>query len=170
MGGPGSDVPGKILSSPSTAKALSSAEAQAMALDLSRRSTPTEGGFCTSQPVVEGAACPWKLNCEGCDRFVMSGADLLYWRRKRDQWRSLAERAPDNATADYLHAEFEPTSQAIDGLERALAGLGLLEEALALDLRRPQDYFQRIWSTAFRTTDLAALEAPDDAMASEVPA
>ncbi|MFI1966688.1 hypothetical protein ACH429_21675 [Streptomyces pathocidini] len=97
----------------------------------------------------------------------MSGADLLYWRRKRDQWRSLAERAPDNATADYLHAVFEPTSQAIDGLERALAGLGLLEEVLALDLRRPQDYFQRVWSTAFRTTDLAALASSHDATIAE---
>jgi hypothetical protein len=31
----------------------------------------------------------------------------------------------------------------------------LLDEALALDLRRPQDYFGRIWSTAFRTAQLA---------------
>jgi hypothetical protein len=33
--------------------------------------------------------------------------------------------------------------------------LGLLDQALALDLRRPQDYFHRIWSTAFRAGDLA---------------
>ena len=159
VGGPGSAVPGRLLASPSTGEPLSPAEAQPMALDLSRRSTPTEGGFCTFQPVVEGGACPWKLNCEGCDRFVMSGADLLYWRRKRDQWRSMAERAPDNATADYLHKLFEPTAEAIDGLERALAGLGLLEEALSLGLRRPQDYFQRVWATAFRASDLASLES-----------
>ncbi|MFE6052856.1 tyrosine-type recombinase/integrase [Kitasatospora sp. NPDC056446] len=162
VGGPGSAVPGRPLSSPSTAEPLSRAEAQAMALDLSRRSTPTEGGFCTFQPVIDGGACPWKLNCEGCDRFVMSGADLLYWRRKRDQWRSVAERAPDSATADYLHQVFEPTARAIDGLERALAGLGLLQEALALDLRRPQDYFQRVWSTAFRASDLASLNSPGE--------
>ncbi|MFD7537497.1 hypothetical protein [Streptomyces sp. NPDC059819] len=91
---------------------------------------------------------------------VLSGADLLYWRRKRDQWRSLAERAPDDATADYLDQVFAPTAQAIEGLERALAGLGLLQDALALDLRRPQDFFQRVWSTAFRVSDLAALDAP----------
>ena len=48
-----------------------------------------------------------------------------------------------------------PTTRAIDGLERALAGLGLLDQALALDLRKPQDYFRRVWSTAFRATDLA---------------
>lgn len=50
---------------------------------------------------------------------------------------------------------FEPTARAIDGLERALAGLGLLDDALALDLRKPQDYFHHVWSTAFRATDLA---------------
>jgi hypothetical protein len=78
-----------------------------------------------------------------------------YWRRKREQWRLLAEGAPDDATADYLHRYFEPTARAIDGLEKALAGLGLLQEALALDLRKPQDYFHRIWATAFRAADLA---------------
>ena len=48
-------------------------------------------------------------------------------------------RAPDEATAEYLHRYFEPTARAIDGLEQALAGLGLLDQALALDLRKPQD-------------------------------
>lgn len=36
-----------------------------------------------------------------------------------------------------------------------MAGLGLLDQAVALDLRKPQDYFHRVWSTAFRATDLA---------------
>ncbi|MEV6750566.1 hypothetical protein ACUN29_35250 [Streptomyces sp. WC2508] len=67
----------------------------------------------------------------------------------------MTEGAPDDATADYLHRYFEPTARAIDGLESALAGLGLLDDALALDLRKPQDYFRRVWSTAFRATDLA---------------
>ncbi|KPI21152.1 hypothetical protein OK006_9305 [Actinobacteria bacterium OK006] len=48
-----------------------------LALDLSRRSTPADGGFCTYQPVVDGGSCPWKLDCENCDNFVLSGADLL---------------------------------------------------------------------------------------------
>jgi hypothetical protein len=139
---------------------------QALALDLTRRSTPAEGGFCTFQPVVDGGTCPWNLNCHSCDKFVMSGADLLYWRRKREQWMSIAERAPDDATADYLHQVFEPTARAIDGLEKALAGLGLLQEALALDLRRPQDYFHRMWSTAFRATDLAAITDPHESESS----
>ena len=61
----------------------------------------------------------------------------------RKQWASIAERAPDDATADYLHQVFALTVLAIDGLEKALAGLGLLDQALALDLRRPQDYYHR---------------------------
>lgn len=123
--------------------------------DLSRRSSPSEGGFCTFQPVLDGGACPRSLNCHRCDNFARSGAGLLYWRRKREQWRLLAEGAPDDATAYYLHAYFELTARAIDELEKALAGLGLLDDALALDLRRPQDYFQRVWATAFRAAGLA---------------
>ncbi|WP_413116064.1 tyrosine-type recombinase/integrase [Streptomyces sp. CY1] len=160
VAGPGSAKPGEILSEGITA--MDREQAMAMAVDLSRRSTPAEGGFCTFQPVVQGGACPWNLDCHNCDKFVLSGADLLYWRRKREQWASLAERAPDNATADYLHSVFAPTGQAIDGLEQALAGLGLLEDALALDMRKPQDYFQRIWNVAFRATDLAAAADEDE--------
>jgi integrase len=154
VAGPGTASPGELLTG--EAVPLSREQAVALAVDLSRRSTPAEGGFCTFQPVVDGGACPWNLNCHNCDKFVLSGADLLYWRRKREQWRLLAEGAPDDATADYLHAYFEPTARAIDGLEKALAGLGLLDDALALDMRKPQDYFHRVWSTAFRAADLAA--------------
>jgi hypothetical protein len=136
--------------------ALNREEAEALALDLNRRSTPADGGLCTFQAVVDGGACPWKLDCENCGKFVMTGADLLYWRRKREQWASIAERAPGNATADYLHKVFEPTASAIDGLERALAGLGLPGQALALDMRRPQDYFHRLWNVGFQASDLAA--------------
>jgi integrase len=151
--GPGTTNPGELLTQAATP--LTREQAQALAVDLSRRSTPAEGGFCTFQPVVDGGACPWNLDCHNCDKFVLSGADLLYWRRKREQWRLLAEGAPDDATADYLQRYFEPTARAIDGLEKALAGHGLLDEALALDLRKPQDYFHRIWATAFRASDLA---------------
>ncbi|WP_202120928.1 tyrosine-type recombinase/integrase [Streptomyces sp. BA2] len=158
--GPGAASPGTVLSIGTNP--LDRRQAEALAVDLTRRSTPAEGGFCTFQPVVDGGACPWNLNCHSCDKFVMSGADLLYWRRKREQWQTLAERAPDDATADYLHQVFEPTARAIDGLEKALAGLGLLQDALALDLRRPQDYFHRMWSTAFRAADLAAAAEPDE--------
>lgn len=160
VAGPGTATPGELLAGGVTP--LTREQAQALAIDLSRRSTPAEGGFCTFQPVVDGGACPWNLDCHNCDKFVLSGADLLYWQRKREQWRQLAEGAPDDTTADYLHRYFEPTARAIDGLENALAGLGLLDDALALDMRKPQDYFQRVWSTAFRAADLAAAGNNDD--------
>ncbi|TXH28428.1 MAG: site-specific integrase [Mycobacterium sp.] len=162
VAGPGAVEPGALLAG--NEPPLMPAQAQALAIDLSRRSTPAEGGFCTFQPVVDGGNCPWNLDCHNCDKFVLSGADLLYWRRKREQWSQLAEGAPDDATAAYLHNYFAPTARAIDGLERALAGLGLLDQALALDLRKPQDYFHRVWSTAFPAKELAsaASETSDD--------
>ncbi|AZQ37699.1 site-specific integrase [Streptomyces cyaneochromogenes] len=162
VAGPGAAQPGLILSE---GEPMSREEAEALAIDLTRRSTPAEGGFCTFQHVVDGNACPWNLDCHNCDKFVMSGADLVYWHRKRDQWRTLAERAPDPKVADYLHELFEPTARAIAGLERALEAVGLLDEALALDLRRPQDYFGRVWATAFRAEELARhadLQATDN--------
>jgi hypothetical protein len=107
VAGPGTASPGEVLAG--EAAPLTREQAQALAIDLSRRSTPAEGGFCTFQPVVDGGACPWNLDCHNCDKFVLSGADLLYWRRKREQWRLLAEGAPDDATASYLHRYFEPT-------------------------------------------------------------
>jgi integrase len=156
VAGPGAASPGQQMTS--AAAPMTAGQAQALAIDLSRRCTPAEGGFCTFQPVVDGGACPWNLNCHSCAKFVMSGGDLLYWRRKREQWNSIAERAPDDTTADYLHQVFAPTAAAIDGLESALAGTGLLDQALALDLRRPQDYFQRIWSLGFRAADLTGAD------------
>lgn len=158
VAGPGSADPGQLLSAGTP---MTRQEAEALAVDLTRRSTPAEGGFCTFQPVVDGAACPWNMDCHHCDKFVMSGADLVYWHRKREQWRTLAERAPDSATANFLHDVFEPTAHAIDGLEKALAAVGLLDDALKLDLRRPQDYFGRVWSLAFRAQELARHDDPD---------
>ncbi|QDN83292.1 site-specific integrase [Streptomyces sp. S1A1-7] len=159
VAGPGAAQPGILLSDGAP---MSRGEAEALAIDLTRRSTPAEGGFCTYQPVVNGDACPWNMDCHNCSKFVMSGSDLVYWHRKREQWRMLAERAPDPATADFLHDVFEPTARAIDGLEKALEAVGLLNEALALDLRRPQDYFGRVWATAFRAEELARHARPGD--------
>jgi integrase len=167
VAGPGTASPGRLLSGP--AAPMTREQAQALAIDLSRRSTPAEGGFCTFQPVVAGGACPWNLDCHNCDKFVLSGADLLYWRRKREQWYSIAERAPDDATAAWLHEVFAPTAAAIDGLEAALATLGLLDDALALDLRRPQDYFQRVWNIGFRATQLTSASADADPIPDDQP-
>ncbi|MFJ8853138.1 tyrosine-type recombinase/integrase [Streptomyces sp. NPDC102437] len=159
VAGPGSAEPGTLLSG---GEPMSRQEAEALAIDLARMSTPSDGGFCTFQPVVDGDACPFNLDCHNCDKFVLSGADLVYWHRKREQWRVFAEGAPDSATADYLHDHFAPTARAIDGLEKALGALGLLEEALALDLRRPQDYFGKVWATAFQAQELARWEEDGD--------
>lgn len=162
VAGPGSASPGKPLTS--NAQPLDREQAEAMAVDVGRRCTPTLGGLCTLQVVVDGGRCPRNLDCDNCDKLVMTGADLLYWRREREQWYSIAERAPDEATAAYLHAVFEPSARAIDGLEKVLAGLGLLEQALALDLRRPQDYFGHMWSTGFPVDGLAAAGSQADAV------
>jgi len=92
VAGPGTANPGELLNGAETP--MTREQAQALAIDLSRRSTSAEGGFCTFQPVVDGGACPSNLDCHNCDKFVLSGADLLYWRRKREQWRQLAEGTP----------------------------------------------------------------------------
>lgn len=159
VSGPGAVEPGRVLAA---GEPMTREEAEAMAIDLTRKSTPAEGGFCTYQPVVNGDACPWNLDCHNCDKFVLSGADLVYWQRKREQWRMVAEGAPTSEAADYLNDLFEPTARAIDGLERALDAVGLLDEALSLDLRRPQDYFGRVWSTAFRAQELARQGEEED--------
>ncbi|MFG2653542.1 hypothetical protein [Streptomyces sp. NPDC048436] len=113
-GGPDSAHPGELLVWPT--QGMSKKEAEAMALDLARRRTPAEGGFCTFQPVVRRDARPHNLDCHNCDKFVMSGAYLLYWRRKAEQWRPLAERAPPMPLPTHLHQVFEPTARTIDGL------------------------------------------------------
>src|ERR1017187_9334319 len=59
VAGPGTASPGEVLTG--SAAPLPRGQAQALASDLSRRSTPAEGGFCTFQPVVDGGACPWNL-------------------------------------------------------------------------------------------------------------
>jgi hypothetical protein len=95
-------------------------------------------------------------------------AGLRTLRQVRDDRRRPAVLAPQTRAvafagrtrttdemADWLHEQFEPTARAIAGLERALAGLGLLDDALALDLRRPQDYLHRLWAVGFRTSGLA---------------
>jgi hypothetical protein len=60
VAGPGAANPGELLAGDAAAP-LTREQAQAIAVDLARRSTPAEGGFCTFQPVVDGGACPWNL-------------------------------------------------------------------------------------------------------------
>jgi len=60
VAGPGTARPGQLLAG--DAAPLTRDQAQALAVDLSRRSTPAEAGFCTFQPVIDGGACPWNLD------------------------------------------------------------------------------------------------------------
>ncbi len=67
-------------------------------------------------------------------------------------------RRPHPGARDYLYQAFEPSSQAIAGLEKALAAAGLLDQATQLDLCTPhQDFFDPIWRTGWRASDLAEL-------------
>jgi hypothetical protein len=60
---PGAPNPGELLSI--DVDGLTRVQAEALAIDLSRRSTPTEGGFCTFQPVVDGGACSLETALQG---------------------------------------------------------------------------------------------------------
>ena len=157
VAGPGARNPGEPL--PGITTPLSQQAAEAMAVNVGRRCTPTLGGLCIEQVVVDGGRCPKKnkLDCDNCDKLVMTGADLLYWQA---QTRAVALHRRTGARRRHRrlpHKVFEPTARAIDGLEKALAGLGLLDQALALDLRRPQDYFHRLWNIGFPVPALTAL-------------
>ncbi|MFG3086459.1 hypothetical protein ACGGAI_02515 [Streptomyces antibioticus] len=66
----------------------------------------------TVEPRLDTSLCPRvqqggldRRPVHNCDKFVLTGADLLYRRRKREQWRLPAESAPGEATADHLHRD-----------------------------------------------------------------
>ena len=83
----------------------------------------------------------------------------MYWRRKREQWLRLAERAPEKASRDFILTQLEPVSRALRGLEAALDAIGLLKDAEAIDLGRPQEFFRPVWSYNFRVDELAELDS-----------
>ncbi|MFE3029567.1 site-specific integrase, partial [Nocardia tengchongensis] len=116
---------------------------------------PVEHGLCRYGPVVGGAACPYGKNCSDgpkgpCEHFVLTGADLAYWERKRDAAVHFAEGAPTDEARDYILSAWEPWEPVLTGLRNALDELGLLESAEQLDLRTPvHDYFDPLFSTGF---------------------
>ena len=89
VAGPGTASPGELLAG--EAAPLTREQAPGPGRRPVPAQHPGRGRVCTFQPVVDGGACPWNLDCHNCDKFVLSGADLLYWRRKREQWRMLAD-------------------------------------------------------------------------------
>jgi hypothetical protein len=51
------------------------------------RTPPALGGICILQPVVDGGACPWSLECRDCDKFVISGATCCIGGTNASKWR-----------------------------------------------------------------------------------
>lgn len=138
--GPGMDQPGKVLLTPVAASGLGSKAAVANRIDLSV--IPVEHGLCRYGPVVGGSDCPASKNCSSgpngpCPHFVLTGADLSYWERKRDAAYHFAEGAPSGEARDYILGEWKPWEDVLAGLREALAELGLLDAAERLDLRSP---------------------------------
>ena len=154
--GPGSAVPGEVVLLPGD---QDQATAARLLIDLA--AVPVEHGLCTYKPVAGGADCPFGRQCHACEHFVLTGADYNYWKRQEQRQAALAEGAPTDEARDYLYQAFEPASQAIAGLEKALAATGLLDQARHLDLRTPrQDFLDPIWRTGWRASDLTSLAAP----------
>ena len=155
--GPGMDKPGAVLLRPDEINADDSAAAAAR-IDLTI--VPVEHGLCRYGPVVGGTQCPWQKNCTDgpdgpCEHFVLTGADLAYWERKRDRDYHFAERAPSDETRDYILSRWHPWEPVLTGLREALDELGLLEEAEKLDLRAPvHDYFDPLFSAGFPVSQL----------------
>ncbi|MAS04590.1 MAG: transposase [Ahrensia sp.] len=150
--GPGMDKPGTILLRPTDFKADNGAAAEAR-IDLTV--IPVEHGLCSYGPVVGGANCPFGKNCTNgirgtCEHFVLTGADLAYWERKRDAAYHFAEGAPNDEARNYILSQWHPWEAVLTALREALDELGLLEEAEKLDLRAPvHDYFDPVFATGW---------------------
>ena len=155
--GPGMDKPGTILLRPAD---LTSSDRSALAARIDLTVVPVEHGLCRYGPVVGGKNCPFEKNCTygpngPCEHFVLTGADLAYWERKRDAAFHFAEGAPTGEARDYILSQWHSWEPVLTGLREALDELGLLDEAEKLDLRSPvQDYFSPLFSTGWKPTHL----------------
>jgi integrase len=154
--GPGTDKPGTILLKPTDI--LTTNNGGPVPIDLSV--IPVEHGLCRYGPVVHGNSCPFNKNCTGgrkgaCEHFVLTGADLAYWERKRDTAFHFAEGAPSDEARDYILGQWQPWEPVLAGLRHALDDLGLLEAAENLDLRVPaHDYFDPLFSMGWTMQSL----------------
>lgn len=153
VAGPGVDKPGRIILRPDDISSGTDTNAASARIDLAV--IPVEHGLCRYGPVVGGAGCPFNKNCTDgpagpCEHFVLTGADLAYWERKRDAAYHFAEGAPTDSARDYILNQWHPWEPVLTGLREALDELGLLEAAEALDLRSPvHDYFDPLFTTGF---------------------
>ncbi|WP_267972227.1 tyrosine-type recombinase/integrase [Streptomyces glomeratus] len=157
VAGPDSAEPGLLLSG---GEPMTREQAEALAIDLNRKTTPTDGGFCTFQPVVNGGACHGTWTATTAASSSCPAPTSSTGTAGANSGVCSPSAPPTARPPTTCNQTFEPTARAIDGLEKALAAVGLLEEARALDLRRPQDFFGRVWSTAFRAAELA--QSQDD--------
>ena len=155
--GPGMDKPGTILLRPTD---VNTDDPTAAAARIDLTVVPVEHGLCRYGPVVGGAHCPFGKNCSdgpngACEHFVLTGADLAYWERKRDTAYHFAEAAPTDEARDYILSQWHPWEPVLTGLRGALAELGLLEKAESLDLRTPvHDYFDPLFTTGWHVAQL----------------
>jgi integrase len=162
---PGMDKPGAILLRPTDLKTDNPAAAAAR-IDLTV--VPVEHGLCRYGPVIGGAQCPRAKNCSAgpqgpCEHFVLTGADLAYWERKRDAATHFAEGAPTDEARDYILSQWEPWEPVLTNLREALDELGLLEAATDLDLRSPvHDYFDPLFATGWQMNRLMTNRSSDN--------
>ena len=165
--GPGMDKPGTILLRP---RDITPTDASAAAARIDLTIVPVEHGLCRYGPVVGGAHCPFGKNCSNgpngaCEHFVLTGADLAYWERKRDAAYHFAEGAPTDEARDYILSQWHPWEPVLTGLREVLDELGLLEDAENLALRAPvHDYFDPLFSTGWPVAQLdpANQQLPDE--------
>jgi integrase len=161
--GPGTDKPGAILLRPGD---LTATDGRAITARIDLSVVPVEYGLCRYGPVVGGKNCPFNKNCTTgplgpCEHFVLTGADLAYWERKREAAFHFAEGAPTEEARDYILSQWHPWEPVLAGLRQALDELGLLEEAEQLDLRSPaQDYFNPLFSAGWAMTQLNSATNP----------
>ena len=153
--GPGTDKPGTILLRPVDSRRPTAPPQPPASISSV---VPVEHGLCRYGPVVGGKSCPFKKNCTNgpqgpCEHFVLTGADLAYWERKRDAAFHFAEGAPNDEARDYILSQWHSWEPVLSGLRQALDELGLLEEAEKLDLRSPvHDYFNPVFTTGWTLT------------------
>jgi integrase len=169
--GPGMDKPGTILLSP---KEINAEDSEAAAARIDLTIVPVEHGLCRYGPVVGGSQCPFEKNCTTgpsgpCEHFVLTGADLAYWERKRDAAYHFAEGAPNDGARDYILDQWRTWEPVLTNLREALDELGLLEEAEKLDLRSPlHDYFEPVFSAGWQFSQLNSSDASQESPEAEI--
>ena len=120
------------------------------------RTPPPWAASASCNPSSMAAPVPGAWNAATATS-LSSPARPAYWRHKREQMATAT--GPKAPPTHYVYRHFESRH---GRAREELAGLGLLDQALALDLCKPPEYFHRIWSTASRANDRAAANPTSD--------